>query len=395
MKNGKSQKWIKKRHKPTFKLLRGLFKPFFRVRYNLKPTFDENKVPSPSIIMANHQTTFDQFMIYCSFKRPLYMIASEDLMMNPVLGPLMRAFVAPISKSKSKSDVGTILNTRRVLKEGGTVVLFPEGNRTLSGGCWGIDISTAKLVKSCKVPLALYKIDGGYGTDPRWSGKIRRGKMSAATVKVITAEQIEKMSLEEIYQEICSVLRSNDYEKDVKFKSRYRAEFLERALYYCPNCNSFESLYSKGNYLYCENCEMTAEYTEDLKIKALSGVLPYDNVYQWFNGQQKKLKEQLQRKSGTTFSDEKLVARLIFDKKWHKAGKAKITADNEGVEIKLQSGCIYACRYSELEGATILGKRKINFYFPDGITLQLEGGKRFNAVKYLHLYMAIKENKDE
>lgn len=391
----KKQKWIKKRHKVTFKILRGIFKPFFNIRYRLKPSFDENKIPKPALIMANHQTTYDQFMVMCSFSRPIYLIASEDLFMNPVLGPLMKYFTEPIAKSKSKSDVGTILNTMRVLKEGGTVALFPEGNRTLSGGSWKIDLSTAKLVKSCKVPLALYKIDGGYGTDPRWGGKIRRGKMSAKTVEIISAERINSMTVEEIYDKICSTLASNDFESGVKFKSRRRAEFLERALYYCPNCGSFESLYSKGNYLYCKNCEMTAEYTEDLKIKALSGVLPYNTVYEWFNAEQLKLKERLNRDENFCFNDQKLSARTIVKKKWHGEGKAKISAFLSGIEIEVVSGKIFKYSYEELLGMTVLGKRKINFYLPNKTTLQIVGGKRFCGVKYLHLFECVKENKDE
>lgn len=390
MANTKRKKWQRKHHKFTFALLRGLFKPFFRLRYRLKPNKDEKKVPSPALIMANHQTTYDQFIVACSFKRPIYFVASEDLFLNPVLGPLMKNFMKPISKSKSKSDLSAVRNMLKVLKEGGTVALFPEGNRTFSGGSWKIDISTAKLAKTAKVPLVLYKIDGGYGTDPRWGGKIRRGKMSAGTVEIIPTEQVQQMPLEQLYQKIVDTLRSNDYESDQKFKSRKRAEYLERALYYCPNCNSFESLYSKGNYLYCKNCEMVAEYTLDLKIKAVDGVLPYSTVYEWYNAQKEKLKIAILNGCEIEFNQKGLKARLIYDKKWHGQGKVDIFANKQGFKVKTDKQK-YAFDWQELDGVTVLGKKKINFYLPDGTTLQLVGDKRFCALRFLFLYEIIRE----
>lgn len=387
----KQEKWRKKHHAITFGFLKCVFKPFFRLRYRLKPNKDEKIVPQGALIMSNHQTTYDQFIVMCSFKRPIYLIASEDLFLNPVLGPLMKYTMSPISKSKSKSDLMTIKNTLKVLKEGNTIALFPEGNRTLSGGSWHIDFSTAKLAKIAKAPLVLYRIDGGYGTDPRWGGKIRRGKMKAGTVKVIEAEQLANMSLEEIYSEIVNTLRSNDYEQGVKFKSRRRAEFLERALYYCPNCKSFETLFSKGNYLYCKNCEMVAEYSEDLKIKALAGAVPYDNVYEWFDAQQLALKAA----DDIKLKDTNLKLKLICGKKCKNIGMGDITCDKNRVKIDAYSGTVYDYSFSELDGATVLGKRKINFYLPDGNTLQVEGDKRFCAIKYLHLFENSKEKINE
>lgn len=387
----KKEKWRRKHHAVTFALLRGIFKPFFRLRYRLKPNNDEKKVPQGALVMGNHQSTYDQFIVTCSFHRPIYFIASEDLFLNPVLGPIMKYSMRPISKSKSKADLMTIKNTLKVLKEGNTVALFPEGNRTLSGGSWQIDISTAKLAKIAKAPLVLYKIDGGYGTDPRWGGKIRRGKMKAGTVKIIPTDQLEKMSVEEVYDEIVNALRSNDYEQGVKFKSRRRAEYLERALYYCPNCKSFESLYSKGNYLYCKNCEMTAEYSEDLQINQLAGVVPFNNVYEWFNEQKTVIKNS----ADVEFKDYQLVLRLIYDKKWHKIGEGDIICNQNRVKVNAYSGQTFDFALSDIEGATVLGKRKINFYLPDGKVLQIEGDKRFCAVKYLHLFELLKEKNYE
>ena len=89
----------------------------------------------------------------------------------------------------------------------------------------------------------------------------------------------------------------------------------------------------------------------------------------------------------------RFLKRIIYDKKRHDLGRAEIIASNYGVKIRLKNGELFDLKFEDLYGVTILGKRKINFYLPDGKTLQLKGSKRFNSVKYLHLYEFITEAK--
>lgn len=387
------KRWVKKRHSVVFSLLRPIFKLHFKCKYNFKGVPCEKQVPSPALVMCNHTTTLDPFMVATSFKRPMYFITSDDLCTIPIISPIIRWLVAIIPKSKSKSDFNTIRYTLQVLKEGGTVVIFPEGNRSLSGGNWVIEPSTAKFAKMCKVPLVLYNIKGGYGADPRWGNGVRRGKMQGEVVKIIQPEQLEKMSTQEIYDQICSTLISNDYNSGVKFKSKRRAEYLERAIYYCENCGSFNTMRSEKDKLYCKICNFKAEYTEDLQLKPIDGKCLGVNVKEWFDKQKQLLLEYSQTKEGVLFGDDGVKLRLIYDGKRHKLGKANMRAEKNGVEFSLKKDKTLNVDFESLYGSTVLGKRKINFYLSDGKTLQVKGSKRFNSIKYLHLYEIYKEGK--
>ena len=387
------KKWVKFRHKAIYKLLRGVMAGYFRLKYGLKSTNDQKKVPSPCIIMCNHQAVMDPFFLSTAFRRPIYFVMSEDLFTLGFTSKLIRWLVEPIPKSKSKSDINTIRYTLKVLKEGGTVGLFPSGNRTLSGREWKIDVGAAKLVKMAKVPLALFNLKGGYGADPRWGGSVRKGKVYASTVKVLSAEEIKEMSVEELHQEIVNTLDVDDTTIGVKFKSKKSAEYLERALYYCPNCRSFNTLKSKGRHLYCTNCELKAEYTEELTFKPISGNVPFDTVREWYDEQAEKLKEKVALDGGELFSDS-VEVRLIENFKRKKLGEGKIIGHNTGVDVCTVKGKAFDVKFSDIVGCTILGKRKINFYLDDSLTLQIKGSERFNGIKYLYLYQFYKEGQD-
>jgi 1-acyl-sn-glycerol-3-phosphate acyltransferase len=128
----------------------------------------------------------DPFFLALSFKFPVYYFASDDIFNIPVASPIIRYLVAPIPKSKSVADLQSVRDGLQILREGGCVGVFPEGNRTLSGKLWPIEKGIAKFVKLSKVPLILYNIKGGYGSDPRWGTKVRRGKMTGEVVRVVS-----------------------------------------------------------------------------------------------------------------------------------------------------------------------------------------------------------------
>lgn len=381
----KQKKWTKFHHRVVWALLASVFRLFFRLRYRLKIKREKTR-KEPCLILANHYTTMDPFMVGAAFNRPVYFIASDDLFSIPVLSPIIKWLVNPIPKTKSKSDLSTIKNTLKVLNEGYSVAVFPEGNRSLSGGLWHIDESIAKLIKLAKVPVLFYHIEGGYGTDPRWGKKLRKGKMTAGVTKVLSAEDIKALTPDEIYAKVLENLYSTDYLSGVKFKSKHRAEYLERALYYCPNCKSFCTLHSDKTHLTCKNCGFSAEYNEDLTFSVKEGESPFTVVKDWFDYQRIALKG---RVSEVVFTDD-AKTRIIDGHKRKKLIPCSITADKSGVTVSSNSTKT-TFDYKDLYGVTVLGKRKINYYISDGTVLQIKGDDRFNAIKYLDLYKLTKQ----
>ena len=76
-KRKKKQKWIKPRH--TF--FRNILYPFIgllsKIKYHIK--VKKHKDKRQYLIIANHQTPFDQFFVGMSFKRHIYFLTNDDL----------------------------------------------------------------------------------------------------------------------------------------------------------------------------------------------------------------------------------------------------------------------------------------------------------------------------
>ena len=385
----KQKHWVKKRHAAVFAFLRFAMAPFLWLRYHYRA----EKAPirkGPCIVLSNHQATMDPFFISKAFPFQLYFYASDDLF-NLKVSPLIRYLAAPIPKSKSVADLKAVMISLRVLREGGAIGITPEGNRTLSGRQWEMGDSVAKLVKTAKVPLVLFNLCGGYGTDPRWGVKIRRGTKFVGRVRrILTPEEYAGMSDEELFGVIKNELDVDDTLSGERYKSRRRAEYIERALYMCPVCGSIGTIHSHGTGFCCTSCKTEAEYTEDLKISPPVG--GYSRIYEWYEWERQEIVRRIL--GGEKISDGDILFResVKLQKKIKLPGNT-VTLDKDSLMI---SGGGTETRYplAEIDAITAVGKKKFNFYYK-GKILQVKGGKRFCAIKYVHAFDGIRAARKE
>lgn len=384
-KNKKTKKWLRIRHRIMRNILYVLLYPYVRLKYGMKVERFKNPEKRQHLIVMNHQTAFDQFFVGMAFKGAVYYVASEDLFSNGFVSRLIEHFVAPIPIKKQATDVHAVMTCRRVVKEGGTIALAPEGNRTFSGKTEYIKPSIVGLVRILKLPLAIFRIEGGYGVQPRWSDVIRKGKMRAYVSKVIEPEEYLALSDEELFELIKKELYVNEAVPTGIFKHKKRAEYLERAVYYCPYCglSRFES---HNDLIECKKCGRKIRYGID---KTLSGVgfdFPYPYVNDWYEAQNEfvhtlDIERNLQTpmyEDSTRFSEV-----ILYKKKKLISKNAKLRLYSDRIEVETEKQTI-AMPFKDITVATVLGRNKLNVYF-DGKVYQCKSDKRFNALRYVNM----------
>ena len=250
---------FKKANSVVFWFLKVIFKPalylLFRFRFERKTS---KGIKRPCLILANHQTGLDQFALAMGFNFGINFVATDTIFRHGLLSKLMVALVRPIPFSKGNSDLIAVKNMMSVIKNGGSVAMFPSGNRSCYGSESPIVPGIGKLAKKFNAPLVLVQVRGGYFTKPRWMEKPSRGKMRAGVVRVIQGEELASMSGEEIDKIIQQELCINDFDfnrtAQIVFHGKRKAEYLECMLFYCPECNNMKSLCSKGIEFFCLSC---------------------------------------------------------------------------------------------------------------------------------------------
>ena len=380
MKNRKP--WIRSRHKVVTILLRLVLRPYIRLKYGA--TFEEfpEQGDRPYLILMNHQTAFDQFFVGIIFKQPVYYLASEDLFSMGWLSKLIRFLVAPIPIKKQTLDLQAVKNCILVAREGGSICLAPEGNRTFHGRTLYMKPAIASLAKKLGLPIALFRIEGGYGVHPRWSDVIRKGSMRCRVSRVIEPEEYKQMSNEELFRLIETELYVDEAQLTGEYHHKKNAEYLERAIYTCPWCG-FTPFESNGARIRCKTCGREIRHLPTKELEGIGFPFPHLFVSDWYAWQNNLLNQTdlLSLTQTPVFRDSARISRVNPYK-------------NKTLLKKSASVCLYGDRitlddrdlpFDQTHAVVVLGKNKLNIYYGDEL-LQLCGNKRFNALKYVNFY---------
>ena len=382
----KPVKWIKFRHRVVTGLLRHILGPYSRWKYGITVEKFKEQGDRQYLVVMNHQTAFDQFFLGMAFKGPIYYIASEDLFSNGFVSKLIRYLVAPIPIKKQTTDVNAVMNAIRVAREGGSIALAPEGNRTFSGKTEYMNPAIGALARKLKLPVAIYRIEGGYGVHPRWSDVIRKGKMRSYVSRVIEPEELAKLTNDEAYQLIQKELYVNEAVADASFYHKKSAEYLDRAMYVCPDCG-LTTFHSHDDIIECTKCGKQIQYLPTKELKGVNCDFPFPFVAQWYDYQCDYINnlDLTQFDEKPAYQDTVKLSEVIVYKRKRLISKS-VQASLYGNRIVLNGADVHMEFYfDKTHAVTVLGRNKINIYSGDQV-FQLKGGKHFNALRYVNFF---------
>lgn len=379
----KIKQWTRPRHKFIIRLAALVLFPWARLQYHVRVKTCPELKKRQCLVIMNHQTAFDQFFVSRAlFPRHVYFIASEDLFSLGFLSRLLKWAVAPIPIKKQTTDAQAVMNCIRVAREGGTIALAPEGNRTFSGlPCYSNPAITA-LVKKLGLPLAIFRIEGGYGIQPRWSDVCRKGTMQAYVKRIIEPEEYKDLSKEELFALIQKELYVDETQSGQEFHHKKLAEYLERAVYVCPWCGLTE-FHSEDDIITCKTCGRQIRYLPNQHLQGVGCDFPFPYVAQWYNYQCDFVNN-----LDTTAYIETPLYRDTVTVSIVEPYKRKVVLE-ENASLILYGNRIQAGKkalfFDDINVITVLGKNKLNIYHCDAL-YQIKGNKRFNALKYMNIF---------
>ena len=385
-KKKKDTKWCKWRHLAVRNIAYCIVRPYVHFKYGIKIERYQEQEKRPYLILLNHQTPFDQFFVGMTLKGRVYYMATEDIFSNGWISKVIKYLVAPIPIKKQTTDIRAILSCLKVAKEGGSICIAPEGNRTYSGRTEYMNPSIVALARKLGMPILLYRIDGGYGSEPRWSDVVRKGPIRVYCHRAIQPEEYAEMTDAELFTAISESLYVDETLDSREYRHKKLAEYLERAIYYCPYCGLSE-LESNGDIIKCKKCGREIRYLPNKTLEGVGFDFPYTHVADWYDAQKDFMNslDVTAYGSSAIYTDRARISEvLVYDRKVPLCKDAeitlcgdRITARGDGIDLEFP--------FDETTAVTVLGKNKANIYH-GGRIYQLKGSKRFNALKYVHIY---------
>lgn len=149
----------------------------------------ENVPPDGGLIIAaNHQTYIDPFWLSLPIKRPTRYLAWSAAFRWPVVGRCL-TWLGAWPLALEGSDPAAIRRSLQWLKDGGAVVIFPEGARSTEVGSLDrFKAGAVRLALEAQVPILPVTIRGGNHVWPRGRRFPRLGKIVVTYHPLIHAE---------------------------------------------------------------------------------------------------------------------------------------------------------------------------------------------------------------
>lgn len=181
----------------------------------LKVTGSENlTINSPAIYVSNHQSNFDIPLLYAGLPIQFRWMAKKELFRIPLFGAAMkRGGYIPIDRSNRKEAMRSLTAAARRIRAGVSVIIFPEGTRSVDGTLQPFKKGALLLAAKAGVPIIPMAIHGSHQVQPKGSLRINPTPLQLTIMSPITTADlkmahIDKLS-EQIHDQIDRCLKSD------------------------------------------------------------------------------------------------------------------------------------------------------------------------------------------
>lgn len=260
----------------------------------------DNSLKTPHLILGNHGGFNDFYMFFKVLKSwRLNFVAGINAHNDGFMFDWLLRQIGSIPKRRFVSEISLMKNMKHSLYNlKNHVLMYPEAKYSLDGSTSFIPPSLGKLVKFLKVPVSTFMLNGNYVSNPHWNPyKEKTMPMDATLKEIITLEEIDKLSVDEINQRIKSSLIYDDWkwlkESGNKITYKNRANNLNALLYQCPNCKTEFKMHGEGTTLTCTACDKKWEMQEDGELVAHDGNTEFSHIPDWFKWQKQNVHDEI------------------------------------------------------------------------------------------------------
>jgi 1-acyl-sn-glycerol-3-phosphate acyltransferase len=132
----------------------------------------------PCIVMANHQSYLDVLALYQAFPEPFGIVAKKELYRIPLFGNVMEELgCVKVDRGKHRDAVAALEAAAEEVRRGTSIMVFPEGTRSLGDRIGPMKKGPFHLAQSAGVPVLPVGIRGSAELMPRRNTGIRPGRI--------------------------------------------------------------------------------------------------------------------------------------------------------------------------------------------------------------------------
>ena len=207
------------------------------VKFHLENQFGET-FDKPSVIIANHQSHLDLLCVMMLHPK-VVLLTTDWVWKNPIYGVIIRfAEFYPVSDGYDKN----VERLQSLVKRGYSVVVFPEGTRSVTGEIIRFHKGAFQLAQALEIDLLPIFIHGVHDVMPKNDFVLREGCINVEIGQRMLAEELKNMETRDLtshfhefyithYEQLRRKYEDTYYVLPyVRYKYIYKGNEVERAI---------------------------------------------------------------------------------------------------------------------------------------------------------------------
>ena len=169
----------------------------------------ENIPEGPCVFIGNHTSILDIPTIFYSADRLVGFVAKKEVLKVPILSYwLSRGKCIPLDRENPRDAVRVINEGVKNLKDGYSMMIFPEGTRSLDGKTLPFKKGSLKLAIKAKVPIVPVTIDAAF-TSFEKNNKFKPSTVNVTFCKAIETDGLTRDEEKTLAEDIRNIIISN------------------------------------------------------------------------------------------------------------------------------------------------------------------------------------------
>jgi 1-acyl-sn-glycerol-3-phosphate acyltransferase len=155
----------------------------------------------PYLYMINHASLFDAMMVVASIRHYFTGVGKVEQFSYPIWGYLAKQYgIIPIVRQQLDLAIISLVKAEKAIKEGVSIMIAPEGTRTLTGKLGTFKKGPFHVAKNTGVTIIPMGLLGAYSAKSKNDWRIQPGILTTVFGDPITNKDYENLSLEELQE---------------------------------------------------------------------------------------------------------------------------------------------------------------------------------------------------
>ena len=172
---------------------------------------NQEKIPKdgPVLFMSNHQGNFDIAIFMAAIEKNTGFVAKIEMTKALIVSSWMKYIHCVFMDRRDiKQSLKIILEGIEVLKNGHSLVVFPEGTRSQCDEIREFKHGSFKLATKSKVPIVPVTLDGSYKIMEQHGGTITPAKVDVYVHDPIQTENLTKDEINDLPNKVMEIIAS-------------------------------------------------------------------------------------------------------------------------------------------------------------------------------------------